>query len=62
MMIRRGDRKYREFECSQCEIKRHIYEIERGKPILPDCCKSIRTQNLSLHIRRKVVTVTHILS
>ena len=29
MMIRRGDRKYREFECSECEIKRHIYEIER---------------------------------
>ena len=28
-MIRRGDRKYREFECSECEIKRHIYEIER---------------------------------
>ena len=29
MMIRRGDRKHREFECSECEIKRHIYEIER---------------------------------
>ena len=29
MMIRQGDRKYREFECSKCEIEWHIYEIER---------------------------------
>ena len=49
MMIRRGDRKYREFECSECEIKRHIYEIERE-----NLCSADHQTYIT------VVTLTHV--